>query len=173
MQSGCGYGWNHPEASSLPCMALGQEDAHSLGLWGRGLAQLRLLGSLGSLSTWSVQQGRPGQPDFLHWLRALVCMSQEGAEGWEGCLYLPFMVLELTQCHFWRNLSLRSKSLRLSTLGPLLKGITLRNLGYILSHHGELEWLVQMVVCGGWRVGCDSGDWTLSTSGHSADIYKH
>lgn len=42
-------------------MALGLEDAHSLGVWGRELAQLRLLGSLGSLSTWSVQLGRLGQ----------------------------------------------------------------------------------------------------------------
>ena len=77
-------------------MALGQEDAHSLGVWGRGLAQLRLLGSLGSLSTWSVQHGWPGQPDFLHWLWALVRLSHVGAVGWEGSLYLPFMVLELT-----------------------------------------------------------------------------
>lgn len=33
---------------SLPCMALGLEDAHSLGVWGRELAQLRLSRSLGS-----------------------------------------------------------------------------------------------------------------------------
>lgn len=121
---------------------------------GRELAQLRLLGSLGSLSTWSVQLGRPGQlglPTVAQGSSAHVPRGHPG--GWEGCLYLPFMVLELTQHHFWHKLSLRSKSLRLSTSGPPLKGIILRNLRHVLSHRGELGWLVQVVVCGRWLSG--------------------
>lgn len=139
-QSGCGCGWNHPEASSLPCLVPGPggrtQPGGVGGSWDLCVASLR-----GLSSRWARPAGLP-----TLWLRAPVHMSQEGGRcGRAVCIAFYGQALEITQHHFRHILSLRNKLLRLPTLEPTLMGRALQNLGHVLSHHGEHRWLVQGV----------------------------